>query len=351
LHSNDRVRPMTNVTVYFATNRKKESGRYRTNSVPNDPAAAAYAVAEVRDVSLDDADAGNISSIHDENGGDFLQSVKDRIIGSGSNLLVFIHGADNSFEDAIKRAAFNREWFAASKASAANTSVIAFTWPSSDQFFSASKTTEEAYLEDQTQAGKSDFHIANFLRNISALRTSFQKVQKDGRIFLLAHSMGNYALQGAVQDLFANHEPDSRIFDQVFLAAPDEVADTFLRPNGGRLSNLPKLTDRISVYFSRRDFLMLLSRGVNGNVRLGYNGPTDKLDRKRYPENEFRLVDCTDALDYAPVLLEPSHQYYRKSPAVRADIVACMVNKPKPDGGIIDIETESQAGPDLGAIA
>jgi esterase/lipase superfamily enzyme len=345
---------MANVTVYFATNRKKDgTGQfgYGANSVPNDPTAATYAVADVKGVTLSDADAGTIASIHDLSAGDFSDVIKNKIVGSGRNLLVFIHGADNSFEDAIKRAAFNREWFAVSKASAANTTVIAFTWPSSDQFFSASKTTEEAYRADQTQAGKSGFHVANFLKNISALRAPFQKAQKNGRIFLLAHSMGNYALQGGVQGWFDEHGPADRIFDQIFLAAPDEVPDTFLRPNGGRLSNLPKLTDRISVYFSRRDFLMLLSHAVNGNVRLGYNGPTDKMDTKKYPKAKFRLVDCTNALDYFPVFLEPSHQYYRKSRTVRADIVACTVNKPKPDGGVIIIDTGSQGGPDLGAIA
>jgi esterase/lipase superfamily enzyme len=345
---------MTNVTVYFATNRKKDgTGKFGfgSSSVPSDVAAATYAVAQVSGVTLGDADAGKITSIHDQSAGDFSQTIKDKIINSGHNLLIFIHGADNSFDDALKRAAFNREWFAATGAFAANTTVIAFTWPSSDQFFSTNMTTEEAYLVDQTQAGKSGFHIANFLKAIVALRTPFQQAQRDGRIFLLAHSMGNYALQGGVQGWFDEHGPADRIFDQVFLAAPDEAADTFLRPNGGRLSNLPKLSDRVSVYFSRRDFLMLLSQAINGGARLGYNGPTEKNNRHKYPPAKFRLVDCTDALDYFPVLLEPSHQYYRKSPAVRSDIVVCMVNKPVPDGGLVSIETDSQGGPDLGAIA
>jgi len=48
-----------------------------------------------------------------------------------------------------------------------------------------------------------------------------------------------------------------------------------------------------------------------------------------------RQVDCSDVTDYT--VGESSHQYYRKSQVVRADIVACMVNNPPPDGGVIPL--------------
>jgi esterase/lipase superfamily enzyme len=337
-------------TVYFATNRKKDgTGDFGFGATSiSTTAPADYAVAEVHDVTLDDADAGKIASIHDTNPGDFSQAIKSQIIGPGRNLLVFIHGADNSFEDAIKRAAFNREWFAASQKSAANTSVVAFTWPSSDDFITLTQTPLDAYRADQTQAGKANVHLAQFLKNIDRLRDTFLAMHAGGKIFLLAHSMGNYALQAAVQGGFDEHAPNDLIFDQVFLAAPDEVPDTFERPHGGRLANLPKLCDRISVYYSRRDLLMLLSHAANGGDRLGFNGPTAKNDPKRYPEQKFRLLDCSDVLDYLPVG-ESSHQYYRKSKIVRADIVSAMVDVPRPDGGNI-VFSMPPGGVDPGAI-
>jgi esterase/lipase superfamily enzyme len=339
-------------TVYFGTNRKKDgTGEFGfgASSVPNDPTAATYAVAEVSSVTLADADAGAIQSIHDTNAGDFSQTVNDKIIGAGRNLLIFIHGADNSFEDAIKRAAFNREWFAASGEAAADTTVVAFTWPSSNEFFSPGHTPLEEYKKDQVQAEKSHFHLALFLKKIYNLRGDFLRALSAGRVFLLAHSMGNWALQGAIQGWFDDHGPSDRIFDHVILAAPDEVRDTFEMPHGGRLANLPKLSGRISVYYSRADILMIVSEAANHNVRLGYNGPEHKFDAGIYPPAEFRLVDCSDVLDYLR-LGESSHQYYRKSPTVRADIVANMVNDPPPDGGNIVLSTPP-AGPDLGAIA
>lgn len=339
-------------TVYFATNRKKDgTGQfgYGASSVANDPAAATYAVAEVNGISLDDADAGEIQNIHDQNGGDFRQTVKDKIIAAGHNLLVFIHGADNSFEDAIKRAAYNREWFAASGKSGSDTTVIAFTWPSSNKYFAAGHDPQDEYLADQVQAGKSNFHLALFLKAIDSLGADFRKAKPDGRVFLLAHSMGNWALQGAVQGWFDDHGPNDVIFDQVVLAAADEVRDTFETPHGGRLANLPKLCGRISVYYSRADLLMILSQAVNHNVRLGLNGPKDKSDKAKFPPAKFRLIDCTDVLDY-PRIGEASHQYYRESPAVRADIVNAMTNSPPAPGGNIALSTPP-GGPDFGAIA
>jgi hypothetical protein len=61
-----------------------------------------------------------------------------------------------------------------------------------------------------------------------------------------------------------------------------------------------------------------------------------QLDETKYPPEMFRLVDCGDVTDYLRVG-ESSHQYYRKSRIVRADIVACMVNNPPPDGGVIPL--------------
>src|SRR3954470_7261242 len=55
----------------------------------------------------------------------------DSLDNLGSDLLVFIHGFDNTFSDAISRAAFNREWLAASGLPGTNTTVVAFSWPSS----------------------------------------------------------------------------------------------------------------------------------------------------------------------------------------------------------------------------
>ncbi len=326
-------------TVYFATNRKKDgTGQfgYGQELVSLDPGQAAYAVTEVTGIKLADQESGTIGAIKNLSTGNFSAATQQTIIDSGHNLLVFVHGASNMFEDAIKRAAYNREWFAASGNNAAETTVIVFTWPSAALGIGNALT---GYKRDQAQAGKSGFHLQEFLKNMFDLRVQLLAAHPQARVILLVHSMGNHALKGGIETWFESNGPDELIFDQVILAAPDEVADTFEHAGGG-LSNLPRLSDRISIYFSREDRLMWLSADANNNRRLGGNGPTSKSDPAIYSAAKFRLVDCTQALDF-PILVpfDASHQYYRRSPAVRSDIVACVKDNPRLKGGLSEIST------------
>ena len=326
--------------VYFATNRLNDGigpNGFGATIVPADPAQITYAVANVTNVQPSTEDSGVIESIRDRNMGNFSIAAQDAITGSNRNLLIFIHGASNTFEDAIKRAAFNCEWFADTGAATAKTTVVAFTWPSAE--ITPGNIIKE-YKVDQAQAGRSGFHIVSFLKNIAALRRNFTTVFPQGRVFLLAHSMGNHALQAGIMSWFELNGPNERIFDQVFLAAPDEIADTFERPGGGGSGNLRILSDRISIYYSRDDRLMWASAAANQNERLGFNGPSKKMDPTIYPSARFRMIDCTLALDFNHLFpWDASHQYYRRSKAVRTDIVKCMIDNPRPPGGLGEVST------------
>ena len=316
-------------TVYFATNRMSDGTGafgYGAKIAANDAAKMTFAVATVSNVDLSNEASGHIDGIADKTAGNFSAATAQKIVAAGKNLLVFIHGFDNSFEDAIRRAAFNREWFAASGNAAADTTVVAFTWPSVGQLFAPPPhLPSDGYLNDQAQAGKSGWHVAHFLEVIDSLRKTFKTAHPAGRVILLAHSMGNYALQAGVQTWATSHEPNDLIFDSVILAAADEISDSFERRGGGRLSALPLLSTRISTYYSRVDVAMFLSTTLNLSRRLGYDGPDDKQNKTIYPQAKFRMIDCTRATDYPPVdPPDATHQYYRRSKLVRADIVAAM---------------------------
>jgi len=332
-------------TVYFATNRKPdpaETGGYGADIVANDCAAITYATAEVTGINLADETSGTIAPITGQTQGKFSDAAKAAILGAGKNLLIFIHGFDNSFADAIRRAAFNCEWFAASGIGAADTVVIAFTWPSAGKLIAAPPHfPPDAYFADQAQAGRSGFHITCFLSVIDQLRVDYRAKNPTGGIFLLAHSMGNYALQAGVQSWFSGRGSQDLMFDEVFLPGADERYDSFLQTNGARLSDLPELVGRISVYYSRRDVAMYLSQALNLTFRLGFNGPDEKSDTAHYPTTTFRILDCTEVEDF-DALNPPdaTHQYYRRSVKVRADIAACMGNDPQPPGGLIQLSTE-----------
>jgi esterase/lipase superfamily enzyme len=173
---------------------------------------------------------------------------------------------------------------------------------------------------------------------LDQLRADYRQANPEGRIFLLAHSMGNYALQAGVQSWFDSRGSDDLMFDEVFLPAADEIFDSFERPKGARLSNLPKLASRISLYYSRKDVAMYLSQAINLSLRLGFEGPDDKRDQTQYPPAMFRILDCTEVGDFD--LISPpdaTHQYYRRSKRVRGDIAAAMAGKPSPAGGLIQL--------------
>src|SRR5947207_3363428 len=121
--------------VYFATNRVLTSApedwrSYGTSIVaPSDPTAITYATAFVDNTNLTADKTGAIQQIENVSKGRFSQAAIDDLSDPGRNLLVFVPGFANSFENAITRAAFNREWLAQSGVAAADTTVVAFTCP------------------------------------------------------------------------------------------------------------------------------------------------------------------------------------------------------------------------------
>ncbi len=315
------------VTVYFATNRvlsgpAEDWRSYGTGIVsPTDPTAITYGTAFVDDANLTADTTGAIRSIQNISKGRFDQSAIDDLSDPGRNLLVFIHGFDNSFENAITRAAFNQQWLANSQVAGTDTSVIAFSWPSLGKLLSL-PVLQEDYLQDQTKAGQSGPHLMSFFANLLPI---VQAARATGaRTILLAHSMGNWALQAAVESWFSHGNGKAALFDAAVLAAADELYNSFSFPLYGRLSGLDLLAGNIAIYYSRADLVLQLSMAVNlGAKRLGQDGPHDRSDTTTFPPAVYRMVDCSGFTDY-DLDFASSHQYYRRSPGVRADIATVV---------------------------
>jgi esterase/lipase superfamily enzyme len=314
-------------TVYFATNRALDGEpedwtSYGTSIVaPSDPSATTYAVAFVDNTNLSADTTGAIQQIQNVQQGGFSQSMIDDLSSPGRNLLVFIHGFDNSFENAITRAAFNREWLAQSGLPGADTAVLAFSWPSLGRLLDLPLPWGD-YQRDQIMAGQSALHLMTFFANLEPIVR--QARAAGSRVFLLAHSMGNWALQAAVESWFSHGNGDVPLFDEAFLAAADERYDSFDFPEPGRLSALHRLATRISIYFGAVDAVLAVSMAINlGAKRLGQEGPHDRANTAKFPPTQYRMIDCTGFRDYA-FDFASSHQYYRRSPGVRADIAGVM---------------------------
>jgi esterase/lipase superfamily enzyme len=281
--------------------------------------------ATVTGINMHDPDAGTIETIPDlVQGGGFSAAQVAALTNSTNPILVFVHGTDNDFEDAIQRAAYNKTWLDA--VAGQGFDVIVFTWPAraygslADIF-----QYEPDYRADQRQADGSAAHFGLFLKQLYALKPQLG-VRKLG---LICHSMGNRMLGGAVAAWYAGAAPAPPLFDAAILAAADENADTFDPPGGGRLLKLYQLAKGITVYFSDADILMAASKLLNGYAPLGQFGPTDEANQQLFAPAIYQFCDCTNVNDYVgpKMSLDLSHQYYRQSPTVRADIASTLLGK------------------------
>ena len=314
-------------TVYFATNRIANHPADRPENytffmtAPDNPLQVTYGTAFVDSAGLTADTVGAVRSLNDLQKGNFSQSAFDDLAEGGRNILVFVHGFANSFEDALTRAAFNREWLAASGVSDADTAVVTFSWPSRGQLLTVPFPTLP-YRSDQRMAGGSGLPLMRFLANLLPI---LEKARANGRrTFLLTHSMGNLALQAAVQAWFDNGNGDAEMFDHVFLAAADIVDDAFDPPVTNSLAPLRRLGRRITVLHNRRDQVLdRLSETLNFCHRLGQDGPRGGGDAILFPPATYRRIDCSGFTDYDDGFAG-SHQYYRRSDSVRAEIAALM---------------------------
>lgn len=300
--------------------------------IATDPTALKFGTAFIDDANLTADTTGAIESIQNISKGGFDQSATGDLSAPGRNLLVFIHGFDNNFENVLTRAAFIQQRFLGSSNAGASTTVIAFSWPSAGTLVSF-PIPQAAYLRDQMAAGQSGAHIMSFFVALAPILTAART--SGARIILLAHSMGNWALQSGVESWFTHGHDAAPLFDEVILAAADEQFSSFEFPLPGRLSGLHRPTKRTSIYYSRVDQVLQLSMVVNlGAQRLGQDGPRHRTDQTLFPPDQYRMVDCTDCRDYA-FDTPSSHQYYRRSLVVRTDI-AGIIAGPAP-GGMVGV--------------
>jgi esterase/lipase superfamily enzyme len=314
-------------TVYFASNRvltgpADDPASYGPNiQSPSTSQSVVYGTAFVNGVDIPKNNPGVITSIETTNLGRFPAEATADLSQPGRNLLVFIHGFNNDFTDAITQAAFNREWIAASGVLAADDAVISFSWPSLGKIVQF-PILHEAYKHDQAMARNSGVHLMSFFANLEPiLRTA--RANKC-RTFLLAHSMGNLALYSAVENWFLHGQGAAPLFDLALLAAADCGFDAFDQPNMLGLSGLVHLTKRVSIYYSGRDEVLKVSEIVNLLAqRMGQDGPRDRTNATSFPLPPYTMFDAATAPDYPAGFLE-SHQYYRRSQAIRMAITKDM---------------------------
>ena len=203
-------------------------------------------------------------------------------------ILVFVHGFNNRYEDAVYRFA---QIVHDSKADAA---PVIFTWPSRASIFD--------YSYDKESTNYSRDALEELLRH-AAEESGVEE------IVIMAHSMGTWL---AVETLRQMAIRDGRVhpkIDQVILASPDLDVDVF----GQQYRALGKDRPHFTLFVSRDDRALTLSRRISGNVdRLGQINPAAEPYRSMLERQGITVLDLT-ALKSGDSL---NHGKFAESPEV-----------------------------------
>jgi esterase/lipase superfamily enzyme len=168
-------------------------------------------------------------------------------LGNGKRALLYVHGFNNSFADALGTAALI-------KAQSNYTGpIFAFSWPSNER--------PKAYFDDLDRSEQSEAYLRAFL--VSILRDA-----DISRLDIVAHSMGSQLVLRVLDSLGTlldrrlqpDEDTDRFRFGQIIFAAPDVNAQVFRERIGG----IAGFANRVTVYASSTDLAMKLSAEARG---------------------------------------------------------------------------------------
>lgn len=288
---------------YFANNASSASHLsfgYCDFTIPDfDPAMSDAAAQAVRNQFGADAQLyPTVQKSETESLRDFQRDLSSQ--AHGQNALLYIHGYNNSFEEAAETAASLKV------ALKFLGPVVFFSWPSANRV--------SAYLTDEQRIGNT---ISS--RHLSAVFQTIQQAGGIGKIHVLAHSMGSRAL-----DAQWHSGRDLGGLGQIVYAAPDVATTDFKR----ELSTPPAGPDQINLYASLVDQALEASVIVHLWPELRAGQQVRGLT--------IPFLDTVDATPVDMTLLGFGHSYFINSPEVEDDI-----------GGVLNQTPPSQRGPKL----
>ncbi|MCT7665113.1 alpha/beta hydrolase [Shinella kummerowiae] len=241
----------------------------------------------------------------------------DQNLPKSRRVLVFVHGFNNRYEDAVYRFA---QIVHDSKTDAA---PVIFTWPSRASIFD--------YSYDKESTNYSRDALEELLR--AAVNSP-----KVGEITIMAHSMGTWLAVETLRQMAIRDGHVPKKIQQIILASPDLDVDVF----GQQFRALGKDKPKFTLFVSRDDRALTLSRRISGNVdRLGQINPAEEPYRSMLEKQGITVLDLT-ALKSGDRL---NHGKFAESPEVVRLIGNRLI-----DGQAV---TDSQVGfgERLGAVA
>ncbi|GAB1541372.1 hypothetical protein NUACC21_40430 [Scytonema sp. NUACC21] len=207
-------------------------------------------------------------------------------------ILLFLHGFNSLPETGIFPKVEELQGLFTQK-SAGYILVIPLIWPSDNDF-----GVVKDYFDDQKAADASDFAFMRLFEKFLGWREENSTLENPclKRINILAYSLGNRVLRGALNRAVQYYQPQGLplIFRNTFMAAPDLVNDALETGKEGQF--IPQTSRNVVVYHAADDFALRSSKVTNGignsisSPRLGHTGPAsmDKVARNVY------AFDCAD---------------------------------------------------------
>src|SRR5271157_736743 len=190
----------------------------------------------------------------------------------GGKVLVFVHGYNTRFEEAVYR-------FAQIVHDArVDVAPVLFTWPSGGGLF------DYVYDRDSAVYSRDAFEAV-----LQALADNANVKS----VSILAHSMGNYlAIEALRQMSIRDHGLPSKVRD-VMLASPDIDVDVFRRQIA-EIDTEPRTTE-FTLFVSRDDKALGLSNFLaRGSTRLGALDPTEEPNSSMLEKARVNVVDLTN---------------------------------------------------------
>jgi chaperonin GroEL len=203
----------------------------------------------------------------------------------GKSALVFIHGFNVSFDEAIRQAAqigFDVKLEGL---------VTAYSWSSAAEVFD--------YAADEDSVRLTVPRLLGFLKNLREIGIT--------TIHVVAHSMGNRALLDVLEKIPTIGQDDS-LLGEIIMAAPDIDAELFKES----VAKIKGKARRYTLYGSASDRAMFLSKRAHaGNPRAGDGG------------KDVLVIDGVETIDATLVgedMLGLGHSYYSKKRPVLSDL-------------------------------
>lgn len=217
-----------------------------------------------------------------------------------NHAMIFIHGFNMSFDDALYTSAqiswdMNFDGL-----------PCIYSWPSKGE------ASLSGYMYDSNSSQQTRKRLAEFLNFIS-------EIPDVEHISIIAHSMGNVALLEALGEMATPTETATKPYSEIILAAPDVDRDNFL----SLATSLSVFSDGVTLYASSNDKALLASKILSANIPRAGDVPSDGPLLMK----DIDSIDASSVSDYA---FGYNHSYFADERTIVADIGRLIRNSERP---------------------